>query len=87
VPFLARFAAGVGVATLAGWITFRCRAGRTIHVGPWGLGERFGEVLLVVALTVAIPTLWATALSLLVAIVPLVRTRPRAETVGDAAPR
>jgi Glycosyltransferase family 87 len=38
---------------------------------------RLGEVLLVVALTIANPTLWATALSLLIAIVPLLRTAPR----------
>jgi len=87
VPFLVRFAVGVAVAALAGWITFRCRAGQALPVGPWRLGERAGEVLLVVALTLANPTLWATALSLLVAIVPLVRTRPRGETVADAVPR
>jgi len=35
------------------------------------LGNRRGEVLLVAALTIGNPTLWMTALSLLVAIVPL----------------
>jgi hypothetical protein len=43
------------------------------------LGGRRGEILLVVALTFANPTLWATALSLLVAVVPLLRSRPKAE--------
>jgi hypothetical protein len=39
------------------------------------LGGLRGEVILVVGLTIANPTLWVAALSLLVAIVPLVRTR------------
>ena len=45
----------------------------------------FGSALglLIVALTVANPTLWATALSMLVAIVPLWRT---ADTAKVAAP-
>jgi hypothetical protein len=38
------------------------------------LGDRRGEALLVVALVIGNPTLWTTALSLLVAIVPLWRT-------------
>lgn len=38
------------------------------------LGGHRGEILLVVGLTVANPTLWATALSLLVAVVPLLRS-------------
>ncbi|HYN69571.1 MAG TPA: glycosyltransferase 87 family protein [Candidatus Eisenbacteria bacterium] len=38
------------------------------------VGGRRGEILLVVGLTVANPTLWVTALSMLVAIVPLLRT-------------
>lgn len=39
------------------------------------VGGRWGEALLVVALVVGNPTLWMTALSLLVAIVPLWRSR------------
>ena len=39
-----------------------------------GETQRWGEVLLVIGLTVANPTLWATAFSLLIAIVPLWRT-------------
>jgi hypothetical protein len=39
------------------------------------LGGLRGEMILVVGLTIANPTLWVAALSLLVAIVPLVRTR------------
>jgi hypothetical protein len=85
IPFWVRFAAGAVLAVVGGLVTARCVAGRALRVGPWGLGERVGEVLLVVGLTVANPTLWATALSLLIAIVPLVRTRPsvRQEAVAD----
>lgn len=39
------------------------------------MAPRWGEPLLVVAITLANPTLWVTALSLLVAIVPLEMTR------------
>jgi hypothetical protein len=42
-------------------------------------------VLLIVALTVANPTLWATALSMLVAIVPLWRTARAAGTATGSA--
>ena len=41
------------------------------------LERRFGEPLLVVAVTLALPTLWFTAFSTLAAIVPLVRSRLR----------
>jgi hypothetical protein len=47
--------------------------------GGW-LGGRRGEGLLVVGVTLANPTLWATALSLLVALVPLWRTPEEAPT-------
>jgi len=40
------------------------------------LGGHRGEVLLVIGLMLANPTLWVTALSLLVAIVPLLRSEP-----------
>lgn len=49
------------------------------------LGGLRGEVVLVVALVVGNPTLWATAFSLLIAIVPLVRERPG--TATDTTPR
>lgn len=42
----------------------------------WAREGRLGEVVLVIGLTVANPTLWATALSLLVAVVPLLRSKP-----------
>jgi hypothetical protein len=39
------------------------------------LGGRRGEILVVLAVTIANPTFWANALSLLVAIVPLLQSR------------
>jgi len=87
VPFWARFVAGSALAVIGGLVTARCLAGRAMHLGPWGLGEHVGEVLLVVGLTIANPTLWTTALSLLVAVVPLLRTAPpRAIPEGSPAP-
>ena len=88
VPFWARFLLGAALAVVGGVVTARCVAGRAVRLGPWGLGERVGEVLLVVGLTVANPTLWATALSLLVAVVPLLRTRPpvRVARVSSTVP-
>jgi hypothetical protein len=56
----------------------RAMAGLMLAVAASRLEPRIGESLLVVAVVVALPTLWFTALSTLVAIVPLVR---------DPAPR
>jgi hypothetical protein len=82
IPFPVRFAAGGLLVVAAGWLTTR-------------RSERAGEALLVVGLTVANPTLWMTAFSLLVAILPLWRSAERAparamvgqvpadQTVGD----
>jgi hypothetical protein len=47
-------------------------AGLAAVAGRWS-GQR-GEVALVVAITLASPTLWANAFSQLLAILPLVRT-------------
>lgn len=72
IPFALRFAVGSALAVIAGLVV----AGR-IGVPPVGarLGpQRIGEGLLVLGLTIANPTLWMTAFSLLVAIVPLWRT-------------
>ena len=44
------------------------------------LEPRWGEPLLVVAVVIALPTLWFTALSTLVAIVPLLRQPPTSTT-------
>jgi len=65
IPFAVRFAVGVALVVLAGRLVARATAR--------GADQRLGEALLIVALTVANPTLWATALSLLIAIVPLWR--------------
>ena len=66
IPFAVRFGAGLLLTLGAGVLAGRARReGRPALVA---------EVLLVVALTIANPTLWATAFSILVAIVPLWRT-------------
>lgn len=51
----------------------RLAAGVVIMIIAARLDPRFGEPLLVVAVVVALPTLWFTALATLAAIVPLVR--------------
>jgi hypothetical protein len=49
------------------------------------VGGTRGEILLVVGVTVANPTLWATAFSILIAIVPLLRSpQPSRATAGGA---
>jgi len=52
-----------------------------VALGGWAGGRR-GEALLVIGITLANPTLWATALSLLVALLPLWRTAPGVPTRG-----
>lgn len=68
IPFAIRFGVGFVLAVIAGRLALRAdpEHGRR--------NARLAEALLIVALTVANPTLWVTALSLLVAIVPLSRT-------------
>jgi hypothetical protein len=66
IPFAVRFAVGLALTIVAGRLALRARRS--------GESARVGEALLIVALTIANPTLWVTALSLLVAIVPLWRT-------------
>lgn len=53
----------------------RAVAGLALAVVAARIEPRFGEPLLVAAIVIALPTLWTTALSTLVAIVPLVRSR------------
>jgi hypothetical protein len=67
----AESSAGALVA-LPFWLRFV--AGAALAAAAGRLGGRRGEVLLVVGITFANPTLWVTALSILVAIVPLWRT-------------
>ena len=71
IPFALRFGVGVALVVVAGRLAQRA----TLD----GRSALAGEVLLVVALTVANQTLWATALSMLIAIVPLWRTARAAE--------
>ena len=66
IPFAVRFALGGVLAIVAGRVAARAVAR--------GASARGGEALLIVALVVANPTLWATAFSMLVAIVPLWRS-------------
>ena len=66
VSFAMRFPVGAAVALFAGRLALR--ASRS------GQSARGAEALLVVALTIANPTLWLAGLSILVAIVPLWRT-------------
>jgi len=66
IPFWARLVAGVLLTVLAGRLAARAAVR--------GTSARAAEALLVVALVVANPTLWATALSMLIAIVPLWRS-------------
>ena len=68
----------------------RALAGLTLAIAAGRLRPRIGEPLLVVAIVVALPTLWFTALSTLVAIVPLLAAgstgeRGRATAAGPRA--
>lgn len=67
----AESSAGALVA-LPFWLRFA--AGGVLAALAGRLGGRRGEVVLVVGITFANPTLWVTALSMLIAIVPLWRT-------------
>lgn len=81
IPFAVRFPVGALLAVVAGRMALRAE-----QVGE---RPRVGEALLIVALTVANPTLWVTAFSLLVAIVPLWRTAPPSPLAaqGQVIPR
>jgi hypothetical protein len=63
----------------------RLAVGAVLTIVAARLEPRLGEPLLAIAVVVALPTLWFTALSTLAAVVPLVRTRPAPTT--EAAPR
>lgn len=60
IPYALRFAAGFGLAVIAGVIRSR----------------RWSEGLLVIAVTIALPTLWFTALSTLAALYLVLRSNP-----------
>jgi Glycosyltransferase family 87 len=68
IPFGVRFIVGAALVVVAGRLALRATRD--------GASPRWAETLLIVALTIANPTLWVTAMSLLVAIVPLWRTAP-----------
>jgi hypothetical protein len=78
IPFPVRFVAAAILTIVAGRMAaIDSRDGRS----------RFpAEALLVVALTIGNPTLWATAFSMLIAIVPLWRSRRVPGTAGAPAP-
>ncbi len=64
----------------------RAAAGLILAIVAGRLEARIGEPMLVVAIVVALPTLWFTALSTLVAIVPLIwagSSRPRMTPAPD----
>jgi hypothetical protein len=75
-----------GGALIAIPFPVRFVAGGVLAAVGGRLGGHRGEILLVVGLTIANPTLWATALSLLVAIVPLLRSEPRERGQGARVP-
>ncbi len=79
IPFAVRFGLGALLAVAAGVLTARAHAHdgrRTRHAG---------EILLVVALTIANPTLWMTAFSMLIAILPLWRRQSIVERPANVA--
>ena len=76
IPFVVRFGAGALLAVVAGRLSMRAAQA--------GGSQRVGESLLIVALVVANPTLWVTALSMLVAIVPLWRAAPARDATSTA---
>jgi hypothetical protein len=66
----------------------RAVVGLALAIVAGRLEARIGEPLLVVAIVVALPTLWFTALSTLVAVVPLIwagAARPRTTATAAAA--
>jgi Glycosyltransferase family 87 len=66
----------------------RLAAGAALAVAAGRVGGTRGEVMLVVAITVASPTLWGNAFSQLLAILPLLRNpRPEAQTTPPPVTR
>jgi hypothetical protein len=66
----------------------RFGAGVVLMIVASRLEQRYGDPLLVVAVTVAMPTLWLTAFATLAAVVPLIRrpaTTPAASAMSVAA--
>lgn len=65
----------------------RALAGLALALVAGRVRSPWGEVLLVVAVTLALPTLWFTALSLLIAVVPMWRRYGTHGTHGTYGPR
>ena len=76
--------AGAGIVPVPFWA--RLLAGAVLAMAAGRMRPGIGESLLVVAIVIANPTLYVTALSMLVAIVPLWRTQPRASARIAAEP-
>ena len=68
-------------------LPIRAAAGLLVALAAGRLPRHIGDPLLVVAVTLALPSLWFTGLSLLVAIVPIVMAdrRARSEPAGSEA--
>ncbi len=58
--------------------------GAVLTVVAARIAPRIGEPLLIVAITIALPTLWVTALATLAAVVPLIRTPASVTSPGAA---
>jgi hypothetical protein len=74
IPFALRLAVGAALTIVAGRLAARAAAR--------GASARAGEALLIVALVVANPTLWATAFSMLVAVLPLWRAPAKTAVIA-----
>jgi alpha-1,2-mannosyltransferase len=82
--------AGRGPGDISGFLPIpyfvRLAVGLALTVIASRLEPRFGEPLMIIAVTVALPTLWFTALSTLAALVPLLRNpAPRNLAPGSPA--
>lgn len=75
---------GAGILPVPFWV--RGIAGALLAVAAGRIRPRIGEPLLVVALVIANPTLYVTALSMLVAVLPLWRTRRNDSEARESRP-
>jgi hypothetical protein len=76
VDVIAASAGTVGASVVPVSFPVRAATGLVLALVAGRLRPRVGEPLLVVAIVIANPTLWVAALSMLVAIVPLLRSMP-----------
>lgn len=86
VDVIAASAGTVGASVVPVSFPVRAAIGLVLALVAGRLRPRVGEPLLVVAIVIANPTLWVTALSMLVAIVPLLRW-PAPEVRGSMSAR